>query len=154
MAEEACRVRNAIARKLVLQGSVSIEEGLTMMDGEYDYFFAWHMFELPIEREMTHYKEWGVYGHLVGFHPYTKEDKERMMAEDPDNFPALLEETYGYDSWFSVDSVCRLSDEDFMVKEDEHAFSKYTLRFMKRNKVLSVPSVMKRLLEETTTQGK
>jgi len=146
-------VRDAIARKLVLQGSVSIEEGLTMMDGEYDYFFAWHMFELPIEREMTHYKEWGVYDYLVGFHPYTKEDKERLMAEDPHNFPALLEETYGYDSWFSLGSVCRLLDEDFMVKEDEQAFSKYTLRFMKRGKVLSVPSVMKRLLEETQTQG-
>jgi len=146
-------VRDAIARKLLLQGSVSIEEGLTMMGGEYDYFFAWHMFEIPIEREMTHYKEWGVYDHLVGFHPYTKEDKERMMAEDPHNFPALLEETYGYDSWFSLGSVCRLLDEDFMVKEDEQAFSKYTLRFMKRGKVLSVPSVMKRLLEETQTQG-
>lgn len=153
MAEEACRVRGVAARKLVLQGFVSLQEGLMMMDGEYDCFFVWNAWELPHERDMTHYREWSVYDSLISLFPHTKEDRERLEIEGTEDLTALLEKTYGHEGWFSVHSVCKVSNEDFIVQEGEETFHRFIFRFKKKGKIVSVSSVLKGLLEGTTTQG-
>lgn len=148
-------MRAAIARKLVLQGSLTLEEGLRMMDGEYDSLWAWHALEIPEERDMTHYRDWEVYDHLVTLLPYTKDEKAKTQRKCyPEDLPALLEKTYGHESFYNANAPCRISNEDFLVDEGQNFLDRYIIRFKKMGKIVSVPGVLKGLLEGTDDTGK